>query len=85
MTEVEVEESEDELERVERKLRVVMNLASLALSLYVIWDYVRDKPEVLVWKQRIADAVRKPIEARRTIRKAKAEVVFEAMQVVADE
>ncbi len=86
MTEIEAQPEDDELERVERRLRLVVNLASAAFTLYVIWDYMKDRPQLAVWRARVENFVKinidKPLEARRKMRKAESEVVFEAIQAV---
>ncbi len=83
------EMTDEEIERVERKLHLIMNLASLALSAYVIWDFVKDKPEVMVLRQKVGDFFRvnfvAPVNARRNLKKQEAQVVFEAMQAVTDD
>jgi hypothetical protein len=86
---VEVEEVE-ETERTDptEAIRIAVMAVGLALNLWIMWDYLKDRPEMLVLKHRMTTwwnrNVTDPERRARALRKAEAETVFEAMGVVQD-
>ncbi len=67
-------------------VRVTLVLAALALNVWVMWDYLRERPEWVVARGRLtqwwAKVVITPQAAAARIRKMERETVFEALQIV---
>jgi hypothetical protein len=78
-------ESEDEFAAVTEVLRIAVGIATLALTLYMTWDYVKDRPEWTVTKRRISLWWDKFTMAPQRLKRMENETVFEAMEVVTAE
>jgi hypothetical protein len=67
-------------------VRVGLVLVALALNIWIMWDYVRDRPEILAARGRIVQwwgkVVVTPQAAAARVRKMERETVFEALQIV---
>ena len=84
MESAEVEEERDPTEA----LRIAIMAIGLVLNAWIMWDYLKERPEILVLRRRVemwwARNVTSPEKRARALRKAEAETVWEAMGVVAD-
>lgn len=78
MAEEETEEYPDVLEA----LRIGLVIVALALQAYLMWDYVKDRPEVEVTRRRMAAWWNNVAHQHQRMRKMEHETVFEAIQVV---
>jgi hypothetical protein len=66
-------------------IRLALICFGLALNAWVIWDAVKERPEVLVWRQRWHDLLAERREAKAEARRIDLEekkTVFEAIQIV---
>lgn len=76
----------DDAERLYRRMELIVRVASVAFSLCVMWDFLKDRPDVQVAKERVKAWVRTnvgaPIAARSKLKKEQAHVVYEALQIV---
>jgi hypothetical protein len=67
-------------------LRIAIMVVGLALNVWVMWDVLKDRPEIMVAKRRVAmwwdRHVAGPERRAKAMRKAEAETVFEAMGVL---
>lgn len=81
-TTTEVEEERDPTE----VIRLAIMAAGLAINAVILWDYIKERPEMLVLRRRLElwwqRNVTLPERAARALRKAEAETVFEAIGVV---
>lgn len=85
----EVEPTPEELDQIDRQLgRVLLicNVAGALLGLYVMWDLVKDSPQIAEVRVQVkhwwAQNVGKQLAHRHWLRKEEAKTVFEAIQVV---
>lgn len=69
-------------ERVGEYVRVAVILALLAVDLLIIYDQIKDRPDVVAWRARMAGAVAGPLRRARELRRAEKHVVWEAISVV---
>ena len=86
---VEVEvETEEEYRDPTEKIRIAIMVVGLAFNLWLMWDFVKDRPEFTVTRRRVQMFWERNVsgpEARvKAMRRAQNETVFEAMQIVAD-
>ena len=67
-------------------IRVALILVGLAINVYLMWDYVKDRPEVEVTRKRVQGwwerAVAAPLNAESKLRRMENQAVYEAIQVV---
>jgi hypothetical protein len=82
-----VDVEEDELERDPTEvLRLIIMGIGLALNAVIMWDFLKERPEVLVMRQRLknlwARHITNPEKAAKALRRAEGETVFEAINIV---
>ena len=81
-TQAEVDEDRDPTE----VIRLAIMGVGLAINAIILWDYIKERPEMLVLRRRIElwwqRNVTNPEKAARALKRAEGEVVFEAMGVV---
>ena len=63
-------------------IRVGLDIALTLASLYVLWVYMKDQPEVAATTERVAAWWTKVTTEGRRVKKMENEVVFEAIQTV---
>lgn len=63
-------------------VRLTLIFGLLALDAFIMWQAVKDRPDVLVFRQRVRDAIAGPWNRYRRQRSAERHVVHEAMMVV---
>ena len=63
-------------------IRVGLDIALTLASLYVLWVYMKDQPEVAATTERLAAWWTKVTTEGRRVKKMENETVFEAIQVV---
>lgn len=63
-------------------LRIAVIVALLVVDVSIIWVQIKDRPDVVVWRAKMQEAVMGPIRRRRAQRKAESHVVWEAIEVV---
>ena len=67
-------------------IRVALILVGLAINVYLMWDYVKDRPEVEMTRRRVQGwwerAVAAPLNAESKLRRMENQAVYEAIQVV---
>ena len=67
-------------------IRIAIMVAGLAFNLLILWDYMKDKPEVEISRRRVqawwVRNVSGPEARVKALRKAEAETVFEALTIV---
>ncbi len=78
-----VEELEEGID-VTNAVRVGIDVVLTLLCIYVMWGYVKDRPEIESARERAAAWWTEVTTRRQRIRKAERETVFEAIQVVDD-
>lgn len=66
-------------------LRVAVIFGLLAVDAWILWDAVKERPEMLVLRARVREMVEAPIRRYREIRRAEKHVVWEAIDVVSSE
>lgn len=83
-----VPDVETETEDPTEALRIAFMVLGMVLNLWIVYDYVKDRPDVMVARQRAKNwwgrVVTAPEKAAKALRLAEAETVFEAMEVVGD-
>lgn len=79
-----MDEEEDRAADLAEYLRLGMMLALAAVNLWMMWDAVKERPDVLVMRQRVRDAIAGRWRQYRDMRRAEKHVVFEAMQAVTE-
>jgi hypothetical protein len=76
---------EEEVDATEA-LRICVMVIGLVINAVIMWDYLKDRPDVMVARQRLrnlwAKHVTKPEKEARELRLATGEVVFEAITIV---
>ena len=81
-----VVETETEERDPTETIRIALMVVGMALNLWLMWDYMKDRPEMLIARRRVETWWEHNIsgpEARlRALRKAEAETVFEALTIV---
>ncbi len=69
-------------------LRIAIMVVGLVLNAWIMWDYLKERPEVLVMKHRAARwwerNVTSPEKRARALRLAEGETVFEAIGIVTE-
>lgn len=63
-------------------VRLSLIFALLAIDAWIMWEAVKDRPDVLVMRHKIRDAIAGPWKRYRDQRSAERHVVHEAMMVV---
>lgn len=63
-------------------VRIAIIGALLVIDASIIWIQVKDRPEVLVWRAKVKEAIAGPIRRRKEHRRAESHVVWEAIEVV---
>ena len=67
-------------------IRIAIMVVGLALNLWIMWDYMKDRPEVMVTRSRVRawwdKNVSGPERRARWLRKAEGETVYEAITIV---
>lgn len=63
-------------------LRLSLIFGLLVIDAWIMWEAVKDRPDMLVWRQKIHDAIAKPWQRYREMRRAEKHTVWEAIQVV---
>jgi len=63
-------------------VRLSLIFALLAIDVFIMWEAVKDRPDMLVLRQKLHDAIARPWHRYRELRKAEKHVVWEAMGVV---
>lgn len=66
-------------------VRLGLDLLLTALCIYVMWGYVKERPEVMAATERAAAWWHEVTTRQRRIKKMENETVFEAIQVVTDD
>lgn len=69
-------------ERVGEYVRVAIMVALLAVDLLIIYEQIKDRPDVVAWRNRMGTAVSSRVKKARELRRAEKHVVWEAMGVV---
>lgn len=67
-------------------IRLVILAVGIALNVVITWDYLKDRPEVMVARQRLASwwhrNITEPARKAKALRLAEGETVFEAINIV---
>lgn len=63
-------------------VRVSLIFALLAIDAWIMWEAVKDRPDMLVMRQKIRDAIAGPWKRYRDQRSAERHVVHEAMMAL---
>ena len=83
---VETEVPEDEERDPTEAIRVVIMIIGVALNVVIVWDYLKDRPDVMIARQRLKNLwtkhVTNPEKRARDLRRAEGETVFEAINIV---
>jgi hypothetical protein len=66
-------------------VRIAIICSLLAVDLIIVWEQVKDRPDVVIWRARITEAFVGPFRRARERRRAESRVVWEAMQAVEQE
>lgn len=66
-------------------VRIAIIFGLLAADLAIIYVQVKDRPEFVIWRDRLTNAVVGPMRRRREQRSQEAHVVFEAMEALDQE
>lgn len=82
-----VETTTEEIERDPTEvIRLAIMAVGLAINAVILWDYIKERPEMLVLRRRVEmwwqRNVTNPEKAARALKKAEGEVVFEALGIV---
>ena len=82
-----VETAGEEIERDPTEvIRLAIMAVGLAINAVILWDYIKERPEMLVLRRRVEmwwqRNVTNPEQRAKALRKAEAETVFEAMNVL---
>jgi hypothetical protein len=81
-----VETEEDEFTDPTEKIRIAIMVVGLAFNLWLMWDFVKDRPEFTVTRRRVQmwweQTFTGPAAKVKAMRRAEGETVFEAMQIV---
>jgi len=72
-------------ERLGEYLRVAIMVALLAVDLLIIYEQVKDRPDVVAARARLAAAISGRLKRARELRRAERHVVWEAIGVVEQE
>ena len=80
---------EEELERDPTEVfRLIIMAIGLGLNALIMWDYLKDRPEVMVALKRLHNFwdrhITRPEKAARALRLAEGETVFEAITIVTE-
>lgn len=79
-----MDEEIDERADLAEYLRLTLIFGLLVLDAWIMWEAVKDRPDVLVLRQRVREAVTGPWQRYQAQRKAERHVVYEAMEVVGE-
>lgn len=71
--------------RVGEWVRVAVMLGLLAVDLVIIYEQVKDRPDVMAARARLVAALERRMRKVRDLRRAERQVVWEAMNVVGTE
>ena len=72
-------------ERLGEYIRVALMVTLLAVDLLIIYEQVKDRPDVVAWRGRISAAISGRLKRARELRRAERHVVWEAIGVVEQE
>lgn len=80
-------EDEAEIDRTLNRVYAVIQITGAVLSLWVLWDYIKDMPDVVVYRERVKGFLETQVgrlRKSRDIEKAERHAVFEAIQIVGE-
>lgn len=75
-------EDEDQGIEAANAVRVGIDVVLTLLCIYVMWGYVKERPEVQVAQSRVVAWWREATTRQKRIRRAEKETVFEAILIV---
>lgn len=79
------DESPDLADNLAEWVRVALIFGLLAVDLLIIYEQVKDRPDFVIWRDRITKAIVGPFQRRSEQRRAEKHVVFEAMEALTDQ
>jgi hypothetical protein len=77
-----MEPADDERADLAEYVRIAIIFGLLVVDLLIVYEQIKDRPEFLIWRAKVTNAVTGPFKRHREQRRAESRVVWEAIQAV---